>query len=550
MADNDSRIAELLARLQAEPSSRVFVQLAEEYRRGGKLDEALKVLEAGLKRQPNYLSAKIALGRCRLETGEVDVAADIFHEVLRRDATNLVANKLLVQAYLEAGNLGKAREQLNLYGILNDRDPDIEDLRLQIEGGGKPKGRKQGPLGQESEGADASPFLETVVPEPEIDAESEIEAEPEMEAESESKLRSDLQSESVRADEGEVPSRAQVPAQAFAGEKDVFAGLFQAEDQERYLNGLGAEGLFGGVSGAIPALETAASTGVVGRAFELEHALDPAPEPVPEPAPEPVPAPAADSLVEAVFVPNAAAESASAPVSMEGDLFGSGGADRPLPGIAQGDDDPVFHLPPVASGTTSVRAPEADSHSMAEREPEAPKIVPDGVLDTAQRGVEDVAATMIMPQLSPELFEPAPGAEQGGTTAREAEQEPPATATLGQLYLQQGHREEARKIFHRVLDREPAHPVALAALQAMDQKPAVVEAPAAPPVVTPAAPPPSAPGVLPPPERPVVAVGPGWLTAEGILAAEDLSAVKGLTARKALLLKNYLHRLRAGGQEA
>ena len=39
------------------------------------------------------------------------------------------------------------------------------------------------------------------------------------------------------------------------------------------------------------------------------------------------------------------------------------------------------------------------------------------------------------------------------------------TATLGELYLSQGHREEAETIFQRVLEHHPDNPVALEGLE-------------------------------------------------------------------------------------
>jgi predicted Zn-dependent protease len=118
-------------------------------------------------------------------------------------------------------------------------------------------------------------------------------------------------------------------------------------------------------------------------------------------------------------------------------------------------------------------------------------------------------------------------------------EEPPATATLGQLYLQQGHRDEARKIFHRVLERDPAHPVALAALQAMDKEDRLESEPETE----------SSPEIVPP-ETPVPSSEDGWLTAAALLQGSEAAAARGLTARKALVLNNYLARLRAGEQGA
>ena len=44
----------------------------------------------------------------------------------------MVANKLLVRAYLETGEPDKARERFDLYSLLNDSDPEIEELRRRL----------------------------------------------------------------------------------------------------------------------------------------------------------------------------------------------------------------------------------------------------------------------------------------------------------------------------------------------------------------------------------------------------------------------------------
>ena len=44
------------------------------------------------------------------------------------DPTHLVANKLLVRIYLDLGNEKQARDRLDLYALLNESDPDIEQL--------------------------------------------------------------------------------------------------------------------------------------------------------------------------------------------------------------------------------------------------------------------------------------------------------------------------------------------------------------------------------------------------------------------------------------
>lgn len=107
--------------------------------------------------------------------------------------------------------------------------------------------------------------------------------------------------------------------------------------------------------------------------------------------------------------------------------------------------------------------------------------------------------------------------------------EPVATATLGELYLRQGHRAEAERIFHEVLQREPENAAAQAGLGQLASL-------AAQPVET--APPRSE-------ARP--------LDAEQLLAGfqptPGQTGGDGVTARKIFLLNSYLKRLRQGSAQ-
>jgi tetratricopeptide (TPR) repeat protein len=127
------RVTQLRARWLADPSSRVFLQLAEEYRHLGRMQEALEVLDGGLREHPGYLSALVAKGRCLLELGEAEAAKGVLERVVQQDVTQMVASKLLVRAYLETGDADRARQRLELYSLLNDGDPEIEDLKRRAE---------------------------------------------------------------------------------------------------------------------------------------------------------------------------------------------------------------------------------------------------------------------------------------------------------------------------------------------------------------------------------------------------------------------------------
>ncbi|MGH9363019.1 MAG: tetratricopeptide repeat protein, partial [Thermoanaerobaculia bacterium] len=126
------RLDQLRDRWRAEPSSRGFLQIAEEYRRVGRTGDALVLLDEGLRQQPGYLAALVAKGRCHLELGQAEAAREALERVVRQDPTQAVANKLLVRAYLEAGEARQARERLDLYGLLHGGDPEVQELKERI----------------------------------------------------------------------------------------------------------------------------------------------------------------------------------------------------------------------------------------------------------------------------------------------------------------------------------------------------------------------------------------------------------------------------------
>ena len=69
----------------------------------GRLREAIEALESGLRAYPRHTSAQVALGRCRLEAGDVAGAVAALEKIVQQDPTHLVASKLLVEAYLRSG---------------------------------------------------------------------------------------------------------------------------------------------------------------------------------------------------------------------------------------------------------------------------------------------------------------------------------------------------------------------------------------------------------------------------------------------------------------
>jgi tetratricopeptide (TPR) repeat protein len=130
-----TRLAELEARWRQEPKSTAFFPLAEELRRSGKLERAIEILEQGLAVHPNYLAARVALGRNLLEAGETVAAVEVLERALAADPTQLVATKLLIEAHLQLNNLESARGYLEKYRLLVGRDQEVEAFEARLQEG-------------------------------------------------------------------------------------------------------------------------------------------------------------------------------------------------------------------------------------------------------------------------------------------------------------------------------------------------------------------------------------------------------------------------------
>jgi tetratricopeptide (TPR) repeat protein len=131
----DARIRDLERRLDMDPGSRLFVSLAEEYRKLGRFKQALSALQKGLLAHPGYVAAQVALGRVYVEVGQSTDAIATFTKVLVSDPGNLVASKSLADIYLGRGDKLEAVKKYKLYRALSgDRkvDETIAALEAQV----------------------------------------------------------------------------------------------------------------------------------------------------------------------------------------------------------------------------------------------------------------------------------------------------------------------------------------------------------------------------------------------------------------------------------
>jgi tetratricopeptide (TPR) repeat protein len=128
-----SRLEVLRRRVQDDPSSIAFAQLAEEYRRAAMFQEAVDVCRAGLSVHPAYLSARVTLGRALIELQQFDDARHELQQVLQSAPENLAAIRGLADVYHRTGALADALTQYRSALAIAKHDPDLEQTIAELE---------------------------------------------------------------------------------------------------------------------------------------------------------------------------------------------------------------------------------------------------------------------------------------------------------------------------------------------------------------------------------------------------------------------------------
>jgi tetratricopeptide (TPR) repeat protein len=138
----ENRIDELRRRLERDPGSRLFAQLAEEHRKAGEHAEAIRVARAGLEVHPAYASARLTLGRALLESGQSGPAAAELARVVREAPDNILAGRFLGQALEASGDLAGALQQYTATLRMAPGDRQLETqvatLRARVVAPGRP----------------------------------------------------------------------------------------------------------------------------------------------------------------------------------------------------------------------------------------------------------------------------------------------------------------------------------------------------------------------------------------------------------------------------
>jgi len=103
--ENSTYIKKLRERLSKQPGSRLFLSLAEELRKRSLTDEAVELLSDGIRVNPDFLAARLRLGRWYLQDNKFAEALEQFSLVLEKDPGNNFACRGLAEANRALGNV-------------------------------------------------------------------------------------------------------------------------------------------------------------------------------------------------------------------------------------------------------------------------------------------------------------------------------------------------------------------------------------------------------------------------------------------------------------
>lgn len=125
---NAAEIDRLALVFAKDPGSKVFIPLAEEYGKAGMWEEAVAVLEDGLKAYPGFITAMVALGRAYEQMNQPVKAKAILEEAIKVSPDNLRAHRILAKLYTAQGSKEAAIRSCNVILSINPHDQEALSL--------------------------------------------------------------------------------------------------------------------------------------------------------------------------------------------------------------------------------------------------------------------------------------------------------------------------------------------------------------------------------------------------------------------------------------
>lgn len=125
-------IDRLATQLAKDPQSKAFLPLAEEYCKVGMWEEAVGVLEDGLKYYPGFITAMVALGRAYDQLNQPTKAKAVLEAAVKLSPDNLRAHRTLIKIYKTQGLTEDALKSCRVILAMNPRDEEARSVQASL----------------------------------------------------------------------------------------------------------------------------------------------------------------------------------------------------------------------------------------------------------------------------------------------------------------------------------------------------------------------------------------------------------------------------------
>jgi tetratricopeptide (TPR) repeat protein len=131
-ATNAFEIDRLATQLAKDPQSKAFLPLAEEYCKVGMWEEAVGVLEDGLKYYPAFITAMVVLGRAYDQLNQPTKARAVLEGAVKLSPENLRAHRTLIKIYAAQGLRQEAMTSCRAILAMNPKDEEALAVQASL----------------------------------------------------------------------------------------------------------------------------------------------------------------------------------------------------------------------------------------------------------------------------------------------------------------------------------------------------------------------------------------------------------------------------------
>lgn len=119
--------------LESNPKSRVFAPLAEAYRKLGMVKQALKILQQGIRYNPDYVLGHLGIAHCYFDSGEYVLAYNTLRPLIIGNRDNILLQRLYSDVCLKIGHKEEALETFKFLLFINSRDEYAAKMVKELE---------------------------------------------------------------------------------------------------------------------------------------------------------------------------------------------------------------------------------------------------------------------------------------------------------------------------------------------------------------------------------------------------------------------------------